>query len=440
MADLRELTTDAKRLYEALNYLLEKQDLAHAEDMNFKEIWFGAKARPFKGHILCKKDEGTCRRYLVMLAAQISLAGEANKKTLQVRFLGRILAACDTVKFDIKEIITDGMLVEERSIDEFQKIKDEELKIALLIDMFLLSYLDGKPEERQLDFAIGFMALMGLNQETAKSIKGILEQEDSLVLKQNTYLRVENMYCYMKNLPDGSWVSDLEKAKSVKAEKIIFNDLEWKAIAMIDCKEYKAHSIDFVNCSFYGIQGIVNRDKNKKIRFLDCQFINCEVEENLLTMRDTLFRNCIFKGIESFDSKKQHLFQFMDCEIENVIFEDVSIQHNFEYSGGGGLLKALNCPIREMTVQRLITKADWSRTRNIIDLYGGRIYNCEFLDCKLDGTSYLLTSSEKTVKSNLVVKNLQSEFNSNWENRNRDRNGYDTPLEQQFGGDDSAKQ
>ena len=41
MADLRELTTDAKRLYEALDYLLEKQDKANADDKG-SELFTGS--------------------------------------------------------------------------------------------------------------------------------------------------------------------------------------------------------------------------------------------------------------------------------------------------------------------------------------------------------------------------------------------------------------
>ena len=93
MADLRELTTDAKRLYEAMDELLEKQDETKSEDIDFKEIWFGAKSRTFQGHIVEKLDEYEADRYLKILSAMTALAEETNRKTIQIRFLARVLAA-----------------------------------------------------------------------------------------------------------------------------------------------------------------------------------------------------------------------------------------------------------------------------------------------------------------------------------------------------------
>ena len=72
MADLRELTTDAKRLYEALDYLLEKQDNANTDDIDFKEIWFSAKARPFHNHLASTLEDFEARRHLLVLSSLIA--------------------------------------------------------------------------------------------------------------------------------------------------------------------------------------------------------------------------------------------------------------------------------------------------------------------------------------------------------------------------------
>jgi hypothetical protein len=411
MADLRELTTDAKRLYEALDDLMEKQESANAQDLDFKEIWFSAKARPFHTHILCKKEEDICKKYMVILAALVGLSKDAGKRTVQVRFLARLLAACENVSLDIRQIVTDGMMITEKSMDEIQEIKDEDLQISLLVDLFLMTYLDGQPDEKQLDFVIGIMAMLGLDREKAKAVgnvvKGLLEQNDELVMNQSCYINIGIVYCYMKNPPDGILVSDLEKAKTVEAEKIIFSGIEWKAISKINCDEYRAEKIEFVNCKFYGVQGIENR--NKRVWLHECEFSHCDVEENLLTMKNTVIDNCKFIAIKSYDSKFQHLFQLLNCEVTEITFQDVTIQYNSS-TPYGGLLKAKDCTIHDMTVLRLNTYAScYAGPSSLICVYGGRIFKCNFLECTLSSYSFLFTGDVSAVYSDLNVESFESD-------------------------------
>ena len=393
MADLRELTTDAKRLYEALDYLLEKQDSAGAEQLDLKEIWFGAKSRPFQSHILCQKEETICRRYLVILSALISLTEDTAKKTIQVRFLARILAACKETDWGIRELVTDGMLLEERILDEFQELQDESLQNSLLIDLLLLTYLDGQPDEKQLDFAVGFMALSGIGQERAGAIgsvvKGLLQQDDDGIIRQRNYLSLENIYCYMKNPPDGILVTDLEQAKMLAVPKVIFAEWIFQELAEMDCDQFQAEVIEFRGCHFIGINRFVN--KEKKVLLTDCVFEKCSVTEEWMIVRNAIIHGCTFRNLSAFFDRMHPMIVLKDSKVEKSVFTDIQIQSG--RSGWGSLCVSLDTNIKECTFIKI--EIDTGAYSNYtIWAYNGNVYNCKSQNCT---TNYDISLSGKAV-------------------------------------------
>ena len=423
-----------KKLYETLDYLLEKQETAGVDDIDFKEIWFSAKARPFTTHILGTLDDVESRRYLLILSALIALTDDSSKKTVQIRFLARVLASCENVTMDLKELVADGLLFQNKNIDEFQEIKKDDVRISLLIDLLLLTYLDGDCDEKQLDFAIGFMALIGLDKEKTKAVgmivKGILEQNDDTITAQVKYINIQYVYCYMKNSPDGILVCDLEKAKTIKAEKVIFLGIEWKAIPVIYLDEFLAKDIEFNGCTFRGVQGLDNREKNVILK--GCSFLNCEVKDNFLCMKNTLIADCKFGGISTFNSDEWHLIFLQDSKILRTEFENITLDSK-GYGDSAGFMKVKNCEITKMTITGLVTEGCFYGYRRVIDVYGGRIYDCRFNKCRLAGKEYLFTFSDNAVSSELEIDNLFSD--TDWNNVNKIGGGRDIPFECVFGGE-----
>lgn len=434
MADLRELTTDAKRLYEALDYLLEKQDNANTDDMDLKEIWFSAKARPFSAHVITNLEDFEVKRHLLVLSALIALTENAEKRTIQIRFLARILASCKNVTLELKDVVADGKLMQTEVIDKLQEIEKEEIKISILLDLLLMVYLDGEVDERQLDYVLGMMALMGFDKTKTKAIativKGILEQDDAVVLKQNQYINIQSAVCYLKNPIDGVLVKDLAEAKNVRADKIIFYGIEWTAIPMIRIDEYAANVIEFRDCTFTGIQGIFN--KTKKVIFENCSFKDCKVEENLLCMKNAVINNCKFNEISALNAQSKHLIVLMDSQLRNTEFTNILVQHN-NGNPFGGFIKTKDCEILNMVVERLITKASRdSSYRCVIDIYAGRILDCKFYNCILAKDSYLLTFSGDAIHQNIYLESFASNYD--WENWGFNRNSVDASFETMFGG------
>lgn len=418
MADLRELTTDAKRLYEALDYLLEKQDSAGAEQLDLKEIWFGAKSRPFQSHILCQKEETICRRYLVILSALISLTEDTAKKTIQVRFLARILAACKETDWGIRELVTDGMLLEERILDEFQELQDEDLQNSLLIDLLLLTYLDGQPDEKQLDFAVGFMALSGIGQERAGAIgavvKGLLQQDDDGIIRQRKYLSLENIYCYMKNPPDGILVTDLEQAKMLAVPKVIFAEWIFQELAEMDCDQFQAEVIEFRGCHFIGINRFVN--KEKKVLLTDCVFEKCSVTEEWMIARNTTIRGCTFRNLSALldgNWLSKPMIVLKDSKVEKSVFTDIQIQN--DRREWGSLCVSLDTNIKECTFIKIeIDTGDYSSYT--IWAYNGNVYNCKSQNCT---TRYDISLSGKAVGyDNEKIETHDSWRTYSWPNSN----------------------
>lgn len=434
MADLRELTTDAKRLYEALEYLLEKHDKANADDIDFKEIWFGAKSRPFEHHCIEQLEPEEARSYLLILAGLIALADDADKKKVQIRFLARIIAGYKKADFQLIDIVNDGLLLEEKNVDELLEIKDESIKTCLLVDLLLMVYLDETLVDRQMDYVVGTMAFVGIDREKTcaigNAVKGILEQKDETVIAQAKYIDIVGMYCYMQNSPDGILVSDLNEARNIVAKKIIFTGLNLEAASTIVLDEYGADVIEFSNCEFKSIQGLVC--KTKRVILKKCTFLDCEVEENMFILRNAEIMGCKFEGIKTYDTKKKHLFYLLDSHITETIFNNISIQHNYSCPYGG-ILKAKNTVLKNVTFDGMTTRSGSRRfCRRVFDFDGGRLVNCSFNNCSLARDSYLLTISSDTPKSQVVIERLNSDCYQ--ENTDYNSNIDDLSISQVFGG------
>ena len=432
MADLRELTTDAKRLYEALDYLLEKQDKANADDIDFKEIWFGAKSRPFEHHCIEQLEPEEARSYLLILAGLIALSDDIDRKKVQIRFLARIIAGYQKAELQLREIVNDGLLLQEKNIDELLQIKVESTKMCLLIDLLVMVYLDEVMIDKQMDFVVGTMAVIGISKERTCAIgnivKGILEQNDELILAQARDMDITGFCCYMQTPPDGILVFDLSEAKNIEADKLIFIDCKWEAIPTIELDEYKAKMIEFSNCEFKSLQGLIC--KSKKLILRNCNILECETEENLFVLKNAEIIGCKFDGIKTYDSKKKHLFYLLDCNITDTVFSNIFIQHNSNIPFGG-IMKTKNSELKNVTFDGIITRSfcSWGY-RRVFDFSGGRLVNCCFKKSTLVDNSYLLTISAKTARSQLVVKGLSS--NLGQENVTYKSNDYDWNFNQVF--------
>lgn len=385
MADLRELTTDAKRLYEAMDVLLMKQEEQGKGTEDFQEIWFAAKSRAFTKHILTGEEEHTRKLYLKILAGLTALAEQKENRTAQIRYIARVLAACPEIGIELEAVVSEGLLLTPQDMDEMRGMEQEDVKDALVIDLLLMCYLCGQPEEKQIDFVTGFLAMLGYSREKTAAIgnivKGLLEQKDEEVMHQSQQINVGIVYGLMKNPPDGILVADLEKAKSVKADKIIFSGLTWKAIPVIQCDEYAAEEIEFVDCTFEGVQGMHNI--TKKVVLRRCKFQNCEVKENLLTLVNATIEDCQFRGIRSYDCDYAYLIQLKDSEMRRVELRQCISKSNKkdlpfpDYCGG--MIKSFNSTLLQIKTEEIGhkdgDKDERLKCNCIIKMFGGRVDN-----------------------------------------------------------------
>lgn len=399
MADLRELTTDAKRLYEALDYLLEKQEESNTGDIDFKEIWFSAKARPFEQHMLGTMEEHEAKRYLSVLSALIALTENGEKRTIQIRFLARLLAACKQLSLSLESIVSEGKIIENNIIDELQEIDQDEVLSCMFIDLFLLTYLDGNVEQKQLDFAVGFMSLFGIARDKTEAIanivKGILEQNDLLVLDQAQYVNPVNIYCYMKNPPDGVLVWDLETAKEIDAKKIIFKGVKFQAVSQICCDDFQAEIVEFSECQFIGIG--VFENKTKKVIISHCVFEKIEVRNNFMRSVNTHISDCEFKdlttyglgyaGFSGYINERPSLIILDASEITNTKFMDIVLKFWNSENTYGGMIVSRNTTIKDSSFCNISAMygSGWRRYNStIITLFGGRIYKSQIKEWNFD--------------------------------------------------------
>ena len=426
MADLRELTTDAKRLYEAMDILLTKQEEQGKGTEDFQEIWFAAKSRAFTKHILTGEEEHTRKLYLKILTGLTALAEQKENRTAQIRYIARVLAACPEIGIELEAVVSEGLLLTPQDMDEMRGMEQEDVKDALVIDLLLMCYLCGQPEEKQIDFVTGFLAMLGYSREKTAAIgnivKGLLEQKDEEVMHQSQQINVGIVYGLMKNPPDGILVADLEKAKSVKADKIIFSGLTWKAIPVIRCDEYAAEEIEFVDCTFEGVQGM--RNITKKVILRRCKFQNCEVKENLLTLVNATIEDCQFSGIRSYDCDDSYLIQLKDSEMRRVEMRKCFVMSNKRRSyaayslPGGGWIKSYNSTLLQITTGEIGQKngdQDESLKCNcIIKMFGGRVDNWRINKVKLYG-GYYYFFHDGVVKSHIDVSDSSYNYGFKWD-------------------------
>lgn len=444
MGDLRELTTDAKRLYEALDVLLTRQDEAAKDTADFKEIWRSAKSRSFTEHILVKEEEYTAVRYLKVLAGLIALSKDKENHLVQLRYLARILAACKNVNMELEAVVSEGMLLNEQSFDEIFAIENQDIKDSLVIDMLLMCGLHGSLEDIQLDYVTGFMSVLGLSREKTEAIgdivKGILEQDDVLVMNQAQYTNIGIVYGIMKNPPDGILVADLDKAKSVKASKIIFSGISWEGIPVIYCDQFEAGEITFDGCTFKGVQGI--RSITKKVHLKNCRFENCDVKETLLTLVNSTIEDCTFNNIKSFDSECSFIIQLKDSKMENTEFDNVCITTNNE-NRYGGFLRCLNSVIHKIKVHDISVAAKYG-CRNLLDLEGGRLYESTFEDVDLTtpGTFFVRTWNNAIVENistaNINYASYSSSFESSYSSNQTNRQDNDMVFGNDFDAEEDS--
>lgn len=409
MGDLRELTTDAKRLYEALGQLLEQQDeKRNIKEIDFTELWITAKSRPFTDHILDGREEHIQKKYLKLLSGLVALCLDDNLRMTQIRFLARILVVCNHKEYGIQELISDGMMLSTENISDFFELEDEEMQQGLLVDLLLMCYLNGQPEEKQLDYTIGYLAMLGLLVDKTKAIgqlvKGLLEKNDELVLEQNRYMDVTAVRCYMKNPPDGVLVKDIEEAEKVKSRKIIFYDMTYQNLQWIDFDAFYADVVVFRNCKFINIQGI--KSLNKKLIFEDCIFNECTVEENLLILKNAEIRNCAFDNIVAYEGKEKYLICLQECVMKNTKFDNVRITQKSDKIVG--FIAARDTDIVDCIFQNVsISLITIVGNHHLCCIEKGVVKNCSFDTIKFIGGKDYYYKDLLAVSHMEIVRNVQ---------------------------------
>lgn len=394
MADLRELMTDAKRLYEALEDLTAKQDEIRKDDIDLKEIWQSAKNRPFKNHMLSAQEYSICRRYLGMLSCIVALSDDGKRRTVQIRFMARILSACyGATENDIRELLTDGMLLNEKGIEEFKELENKDLQTVLAVDMLILCYLCGEPEEKQLDFVVGFMAMLGLDRDTVKAIgtiaKGILEQDDSVVLGQVKYASVSQFFCYMQNPPEDTIIIKfISELKFAKADKVMFvNANISNEEDVINLDNYGKKKIIFYGCCFENIVGI--SAKETEVEFQNCKFLECGGKIPMLTINtgaicSTIFEECYFN---KYGCKNESLIYISGVQMKNCKFSKCTISccdtDNNRVSGQ--IVMATDSIIESNIFEECVASSRTSFTydikMDIISVIKSNVINNEFNKC-----------------------------------------------------------
>ena len=108
------------------------------------------------------------------------------------------------------------------------------------------------------------------------------------------------------------------------------------------------------------------------------------------------------------------MIQLKDSEMKGTKFQNVVIQHNSS-SPYGGLIKSYDSTIFDMVIENLKTNSSSDNMyRNVLEMHGGRIYQCSFDECSLSRDSYLYLGKEQVVQSDFSFSNFHSNYG--WKN------------------------
>lgn len=360
------------------------QDKKENQGIDIGKIDGLAKQNPFNNHFINSYDEDIRIKYCTILASYVQYAETVEKKVKQYYFLSRIMN-CKRVPHSLEEIITSSEII---GISDFEKLHQElkENTSLLVFDIVLMLYLDGKFDDKQLDYLCETLAYLGTERKAVDSIMKacacILKHDDEKeVLKYAADIPVAKLSCYLESPIKGDVVADI---KDVRKSKEQYVTIAYQTIrnVEIDIDTFGKEKIKFYNCRFEKISSI--KAKKTKVEFEFCYFWDCTrafpEKHGWEPKRDNIDIQDIYEGA---------LFAYNEAYFESCIFERCGQSYHSDTSGMLSCKKGniSNCIFKECFVHVNSFGAgssDYTIT-SLLTINKVSISGCSFLSCQING-------------------------------------------------------
>lgn len=175
---LMEFSRALQKLQTAFDKM-EKEELERSTTDQLDNILTMAQNAPICGHILSRTNTYNQGSYLRLLAAGINLTKSNELRMAQLVFFSRIVITMKN-NFSIETLLLEAMTF---GTDDLIRFKEDMTKIQcyyFMVDLFVLIFLRGNPEEAHLHYAAELVSFLNISKESINDImtavKAILTQ------------------------------------------------------------------------------------------------------------------------------------------------------------------------------------------------------------------------------------------------------------------------
>lgn len=352
MKEKQQIIKEIKKQLTILNNAVETL-LTSAEETNNTEIDITrleqlAKNSAFRHHFIRSYDPDIILRYCTLLAAAVRLTDNVEKKTRQYYFIARILVG-SRAEAALGDVLTSAEMLQFSDLEQLSQDLGADIKM-LLLDAFLLMALDGKIEEKQLDYVCEMMAYLNYNKNEIEAIfhvgKCILTgQEKESLLPYREKFPIRQASCYMKTQFKGDIVSSIDSIQASKADVLVVVEMGFENIEL-ELDSWKKREIFFENCSFKKNPWI--HAQRTQVHFSGCQF---EDPQKPLDVNDIasgkIYGPSLVSGTQKFRFELSKA-EFENCNFENCGYKGTQTETALLYVGSG-LMK--NCRFQNCEVE-----------------------------------------------------------------------------------------
>lgn len=378
LAKIKELQKQINVMNEVIEELITSEmKQNNTSQIDIKRIEALGKQATFQSHFVSFLDEDVAVKYCILLASAVRLLEDTEKKICQYYFISRILHS-SKAKCSLEEIITNAELV---GISEFAYMKQElaeDIKV-FLFDLLLQISLEGKIEEKQLDYFCEVLAYVDMNEKDMKSlfrvVSCVLQENTEELFEDDSNFPTEKIVHYFEDFEIVTSVDGILKAKKeniiivgvkefatlFSKERFIETKTENGVSVNVEKIKYSFHvntlkkrNIVFLKCAFKNIDSMDGI--GMKITFKNCDFHEC----GFLSFAETVINQCYFKKC---GNTKNIMLKIKSGKITNCKFEECSVTNIKEQS-----IKQKNLTVENGT---------------LIYLDKGLISNCEYDKCKV---------------------------------------------------------
>ena len=398
-----QITEVSRSLNRLKNVVTEKK-----EEIDVELLEREAQNNKLINHPIAGCDQEVIYRYCVALAAIAELNEDVNTKIKQYHYVLRIYHTSDKTQI-VTKLMRDAKIESIKDIGFIKENMSSKQLEAFLVDVLLM--ISGETiDEKQLSYFCELLAFCGIpkNELTiiCSIVKAILEMKMDELLKLSSKCDINQYISYWGGDFEYTVVSKLVDVKKTSSDSVmIYGAQILDQNEPIKFDEYGKKKLLFLNCHFDNVLSF--ESSNTMVTFKNCKIENCKQERksnsswrryentnettyffncNKVNLFNTTFENCDLLGF----GQNSSLFLLRDAIVEDCSFMNcnLGVGINTLDSSEGAVINCINTTMQRCKIILCSAYGEhercWGSQMKIAQVKGGRIINCEFVNCQVD--------------------------------------------------------